>query len=281
MEPVARKTYFSSFEDFSAPRGLGFRLQFGAAVGLIGGLASGLLGVSPGGILVPITILVLGCEQHVAQGISLFAQIPPTGLAGIKRYREHGNAIPVRWLAPLAMGFVAGGTLGAGAAGMGSSSGLRWSYVVYLTVLEILLLARNPLKSSDESQGHGITSELRWLPLSLVGSIAGFSSGFMGIGGGLATTVGLSGILKVPQHQAQAVSLGLSLMPLTIPAAWVYWRHGWSMPWTAIAFLVLGLWVGTDIGARAANSLREIALRRILAILIFVFAIYMGYKSVT
>jgi uncharacterized protein len=79
----------------------------------------------------------------------------------------------------------------------------------------------------------------------------------------------------------QAVSLGLSLMPLTIPAAWVYWHHGWSMPWLAIAFLVLGLWVGTDIGARAANSLRETALRRILAILIFVFAIYMGYKAVT
>jgi hypothetical protein len=53
------------------------------------------------------------------------------------------------------------------------------------------------------------------------------------------------------------------------------------MPWLAIAFLVLGLWVGTDIGARAANSLRETALRRILAILIFVFAIYMGYKAVT
>jgi hypothetical protein len=63
--------------------------------------------------------------------------------------------------------------LGSLAAGMVSNTGLRWSYVFYLTVLEILLLARNPLKSSDMSPGRGIFSEIRWLPLSLVGLIAG------------------------------------------------------------------------------------------------------------
>ncbi len=58
----------------------------GAAVGLVGGFTSGLLGVSPGGGLVVFSVLLLGAEQHVAQGISLAAQIPPTSLAGIRRY---------------------------------------------------------------------------------------------------------------------------------------------------------------------------------------------------
>ena len=48
---------------------------------LAGGLTSGLLGVSPGGGLVVFSVLLLGAEQHVAQGISLVAQIPPTSLA--------------------------------------------------------------------------------------------------------------------------------------------------------------------------------------------------------
>jgi uncharacterized membrane protein YfcA len=66
-------------------------LLAGLAVGLVGGVTSGLLGVGPGGGLVVSANLLLGAEQHVAQRISLFAQIPPTGLSGIKRYWENGG----------------------------------------------------------------------------------------------------------------------------------------------------------------------------------------------
>ena len=46
----------------------------GMGAGLAGGFTSGLLGVSPGGGLVVFSVLLLGAEQHVAQGISLVAQ---------------------------------------------------------------------------------------------------------------------------------------------------------------------------------------------------------------
>ncbi len=62
----------------------------GLGVGLIGGVTSGLLGVSPGGGLVVFSVLLLGVEQHVAQGISLIAQIPPTSISGVRRYRVSG-----------------------------------------------------------------------------------------------------------------------------------------------------------------------------------------------
>jgi uncharacterized protein len=52
----------------------------GIGVGLVGGVTSGLLGVSPGGGLVVFSNLLLGSEQHVAQGLSLVAQIPPTSV---------------------------------------------------------------------------------------------------------------------------------------------------------------------------------------------------------
>jgi uncharacterized membrane protein YfcA len=63
-----------------------YELLVGTGIGLAGGLTSGLLGVSPGGGLVIFTVPLLGAEQHVAQGTSLVAQVPPTGLAGIRRY---------------------------------------------------------------------------------------------------------------------------------------------------------------------------------------------------
>src|SRR5262249_34245639 len=81
-------------------------LLAGIVTGLAGGFTSGLLGVSPGGGLVVFSVLLLGAEQHVAQGISLIAQIPPTSLAGIRRYWETGYRSPLRWLILLAIGFL-------------------------------------------------------------------------------------------------------------------------------------------------------------------------------
>jgi len=95
-----------------------------------------------------------------------------------------------------------------------------------------------------------------------LGVIADSSSGLLGIGGGLAITVGLSAGLKVPQRQAQLVSLVFSIIPTTMPAAWVYWREGWSPSWLVIGGVALGLWAGTDLGARMANRVGERALRR-------------------
>jgi uncharacterized protein len=253
-------------------------LLAGLGVGLVGGVASGLLGVSPGGGLVVSANLLLGSEQHVAQGISLFAQIPPTGLSGVKRYWEKGGRTPVNWFAHLGVGFIFGGVAGALAAGSVSSSFLRWSYVLYLASLDALLILR-PTRRQPKETPPEFSTPIPWPALTGVGFLAGFSSGFLGIGGGLAITAGLSAGLRVPQHQAQLVSLVFSIIPTTIPAAWIYWRNGWSAPWLLIAGVVVGLWAGTDLGARIANRLSETGLHLALLCFVTAMAIYMAYRA--
>jgi uncharacterized protein len=81
----------------------------GLVTGLAGGLFSGFLGVTAGGILVPLLILILGKDQHVAQGISLVAQVVPTSLSGVRNYSQSGHRISMRWLIWLAVGFGVGG----------------------------------------------------------------------------------------------------------------------------------------------------------------------------
>ena len=49
---------------------------------------SGFLGVTAAAILVPLLILILGKDQHVAQGISLVAQVVPTSLSGVRNYNR-------------------------------------------------------------------------------------------------------------------------------------------------------------------------------------------------
>ena len=255
-------------------------LLAGLGAGLAGGFTSGLLGVSPGGGLVVFSVLLLGAEQHIAQGISLVAQIPPTSLTGIKRYWEGGSRSPLRWLVVLALGFVAGGVAGAYGASHASSSVLQWSYVAYLLGLDALLVARGARKAAEKDETVA-TTDLHWAALLTVGSFAGLSSGFLGIGGGLATVVGLSAVLGVPQRQAQMISLVLSLIPTTTPSAWIYWQQGWSWSWAALVGVILGLLIGTDLGARLAHKIDRSTLHVMMVFLVSLMAAYMSYKALT
>src|ERR1044072_4185640 len=110
-------------------------LLAGLGVGLAGGLTSGFVGVSPGGGLVIFSVLLLGAEQHVAQGTSLITQIPPTGLAGARRYWQSGNRSPLQWIVWIGLGFLLGGAGGGYAAASVPDQVLQWTYVVYLVAL--------------------------------------------------------------------------------------------------------------------------------------------------
>ena len=255
-------------------------LLAGIFTGLAGGLTAGLLGVSPGGGLVVFSVLLLGAGQHVAQGISLVAQVPPTSLAGIRRYWQTGNRTPLRWIIVLTIGFVAGGAAGAFGANNVSDSILRWTYVAYLVALDAMLILRGGRDKTDYKEKRPMR-ELHWTALLAVGLVAGLSSGFLGIGGGLATVVGLSAVLGVPQHQAQMVSLVMSLIPTTIPSAWIYWSEGSLASWPVLAGVIAGLIVGTDLGARAANRIDRATLHVAMIFFVSLMAIYMTFKALS
>ncbi len=148
-----------------------------------------------------------------------------------------------------------------------------------LVGLDALLLRRDPAGAVDD--GVGPIHELRLEALLAVGFLAGLSSGFLGIGGGLAMTVGLGAVLGVPQRQAQMTSLVLSLAPTTIPAAWVYWRAGAMGPWPTLLGVIIGLVAGTDLGARLATRLSGKALRPTLFAFVSAMAVYMACEAWT
>ena len=102
----------------------------GLLAGGVGGIASGFLGITSGGILVPLLVLILGKDQHVAQGISLLAQVVPTSLSGVRNYSQSGHRVPPRWLVWLAVGFAVGGCVGALLATHVSDRALQWTLSV-------------------------------------------------------------------------------------------------------------------------------------------------------
>lgn len=250
----------------------------GLGTGLVGGFTSGLLGVSPGGGLVVFAVLLLGAEQHVAQGLSLVAQVPPTSAAGLKRYWDEGSRAPLRVLLWLGLGFVLGGAIGALLANGTASAILRWAYVIYLLLLDVLLLRRSSKRGAVETTVCAVDPS--GFALLAVGSAAGVSSGFLGIGGGLATVVGLSAVLGMAQHRAQMISLALTLVPTTIPSAWIYWQHGALPSWPTLVAVIVGLAAGTDLGARLATRVSPERLRIVLIGFVSLMTIAMALKAI-
>jgi hypothetical protein len=249
----------------------------GFLTGVAGGFSSGLLGITSGGILVPFLVLLLGQDQHVAQGVSLVAQILPTGLSGIRNYRLGGHRVPLRWLTWLAAGFAIGGCVGAVLATLVPDRLLQWTFVGYLVILTAVVMLRPP--RGDAAQGSDAEPILPVAGLLAIGAVAGWSSGFLGIGGGLAITALMSTLVKLSQHRAQAVSLAVTALPVTLPAALLYLQSGTELPWMTVGSLIVGLWVGTDLGARLANRLSPRRLRGCLIAFIAVMAIMMAIKA--
>ena len=84
------------------------------AIACVCGVASGMFGVGGGVLLVPLLGLLLAFSQHRAQGTSLVALIPPTGVLALTAYSREGF---VSWktgvlLIPgIFLGGIAGGIL--------------------------------------------------------------------------------------------------------------------------------------------------------------------------
>jgi uncharacterized membrane protein YfcA len=81
------------------------------AVASICGIASGMFGIGGGVLLVPLLGLLFGFGQHRAQGTSLVALIPPTGVLALMAYAREDF---VSWKVGLLLipGVFLGGILG-------------------------------------------------------------------------------------------------------------------------------------------------------------------------
>ena len=93
------------------PRGRTLRLLLILFVACGVGVCAGLFGVGGGVILVPLLVLLFGFEQHQAQGTSLIALVPPTGLLAFINYAQAGA---VNWIVGLLImpGVFIGGLFG-------------------------------------------------------------------------------------------------------------------------------------------------------------------------
>jgi uncharacterized membrane protein YfcA len=107
-------------------------------LGLVVGVLVGLAGIGGGVVLVPSMVYLLGLDQHMAQGTSLFLQLPPLGLGAMLTYWRKGHVD--LWAGIMcAVGFFLGGYFGSKIAIHMASSDLKGAFGFFLIVASVLL----------------------------------------------------------------------------------------------------------------------------------------------
>lgn len=95
-------------------------------IGGIAGICGGLFGIGGAMVIIPILVLGLKFPQHLAQGTTLAAMIPPIGILAAWRYYQQGQ-INIAAAVGIAIGFLVGGYFGGG-----------WAQSIDATVLKRL-----------------------------------------------------------------------------------------------------------------------------------------------
>ncbi len=80
-------------------------------IGLSAGLLSGVVGVGGGIIIIPLLMLLIGLDQHQAQGTSLAVMLPPIGILAAWNYNKAGF-VEWKYALIIAATFIIGGYLG-------------------------------------------------------------------------------------------------------------------------------------------------------------------------
>ena len=114
-------------------------------LGLVVGVLVGLLGIGGGVVLVPAMVYLLGMDQHLAQGTSLFILLPPIGLGALREYWKQGQ-VDLRAGILCALGMLLGAYGGSLVALPLASRHLKGLFGCFLVLSAVLLCRKAQLE---------------------------------------------------------------------------------------------------------------------------------------
>lgn len=109
-----------------------------------------------------------------------------------------------------------------------------------------------------------------------IGLGAGVLAGMFGIGGGIIIVPALILLAKFAPQTATGTSLAIFLLPIGALGAWTYYKGGHVRVVPAL-LLALGVFLGSPVGARLAQSISALALKRTFAVFLLLVAVRMWF----
>jgi len=270
------------------------------SVSLVAGFLGALVGIGGGVIIVPVlsTILHVPIKETVAASLVC---VIATSIASSSRYIPKG-LVNVRLALFLEVAAAVGASIGAFTAAYAPSPALHISLGLVLVVLSLLQF--KGIRLEDEMLRRGVFSEVvedrlaKEFKLSseyyderfkvkvkynvtksshgLAASwAAGLMSGFLGLGGGSFNVPLMNKLMKVPVKVAVATSQIMVGLTASIGAS-VFMSLGLLDPFM-IAPMVIGVALGSTLGALVMNKLRASAIKAVFGLLLACLA-YLSFS---
>ncbi len=114
--------------------------------------------------------------------------------------------------------------------------------------------------------------------LVIIGVMAGISSGFFGIGGGIVIVPALIYWVGYNQHRAVGTSLAVLLPPVGLAATLEYYRQG-NVDIRAAMIIAVAMLLGGYAGAFVANQLSGPHLRLLFGLFVLGLGVYLIYGA--
>jgi hypothetical protein len=108
-------------------------------LGLVAGVASGLIGIGGATIIIPALVFLFGMSQHLAQGTTLAMMVPPIGLLAAWMYYQKGY-VDLKIAAIMCIGFFVGGLLGAHFAVQIHGQILKKMFGIFLLIVSLRMI---------------------------------------------------------------------------------------------------------------------------------------------
>ena len=252
-------------------------------IGICAGFASGLLGVGGGFLIVPLQYFLLkyiGVEPDLAMLISLgtsLAIIIPTSLSGAYRHTRTMKDIIKPGIQLGVFGIIGGAIGGYVASGLPS----RVLEIIFGCLL-LFITVNNIININKERENAKIPFNL--LTTAIIGLLVGFSSGLLGVGGGIFLIAILTVLLGFSMIEAIGTSsIFISLTAIGgflsyIVSGWGVSTFPYSIGYVSIInFLLIACFSVplASIGAKYAHRVPQKKLKIIFSILVLYMALKM------
>ncbi len=264
-------------------------LIFGGS--LLAGLLGALTGLGGGVVLVPMLALLFKVDIHYAIGASLISVIATSSGAAAAYVREGFSNIRIGMFLEIAttLGAVGGAWLATRTPtrGIAIVFGLVLLYSVYVSFQrhDDEIVPRN--KWSDRLKMNGTFpgpdgTEQKYSVKHISGGFgamtgAGVLSGLLGIGSGAVKVLAMDHIMRIP-FKVSTTTSNFMIGVTAAASAGIYFRRGYIDP-ALSAPVMIGVLLGSLVGAKLLVRTKVKPLRMIFAVVIFFLAVEMIYNG--
>ncbi|AMD17042.1 membrane protein [Methanobrevibacter sp. YE315] len=252
-------------------------------IGICAGFASGLLGVGGGFLIVPLQYFLLkyiGVSPDLAILISFgtsLAIIIPTSISGAYRHTRTMDNILKPGIRLGIFGII-GGALGGFVASVLPSRVLE----IIFGLLLLFITVNNIVNINKEREEAKIP--FNWISIGIIGLLVGFSSGLLGVGGGVFLIAILTALLGF--SMIEAIGTSSIFISLTAVGGFLsYMISGWGVstfPYSIgyvsiINFILIACFSVpmASLGAKMAHKVPQKKLKIIFSVLVLYMALKM------